>query len=164
MADRIHLVGSLKGKDLVDAYHSFDCFAFASETETQGLVVLEAMAAGLNVVGLKAPGVEDILEDNLNGLLVSRKSENEFAAKLQVLVDKKVDFRNNALATAGEYGKEKCVQKALDIYKSLSKQKPTKRKFDEVSWKDIKKRITTEYNILVKRTKATKYAFYKKKQ
>ena len=53
---RLHLVGSLEGQDLVDAYHAMDVFVFASRSETQGMVLTEAMAAGKPVVALDAPG------------------------------------------------------------------------------------------------------------
>lgn len=54
---RLHLVGALDGQDLVDAYHAMDAFVFASYSETQGMVLAEAMAAGKPVVALDAPGV-----------------------------------------------------------------------------------------------------------
>lgn len=49
-------------------YASADAFLFASETETLGLVILEAMASGLPVVATPAGGVADHLRDGLNGL------------------------------------------------------------------------------------------------
>lgn len=53
---------------LPDLYASCEAFAFASLTETLGLVVLEAMAAGLPVVAAPVGGVRDHLRDNVNGL------------------------------------------------------------------------------------------------
>lgn len=48
--------------DLPDCYAAANLFVFASRTETQGLVLLEAMAAGLPVVALSAMGTTDILD------------------------------------------------------------------------------------------------------
>ena len=70
LTDRLHLAGMLKGKDLVDAYHAMDVFVFASQSETQGLVVTEAMAAGIPVVAVDAPGVREVVKDFVNGRLL----------------------------------------------------------------------------------------------
>lgn len=48
-------------RELADCYAAADAFVFASRTETQGLVLLEAMAAGLPVIALSAMGTADIL-------------------------------------------------------------------------------------------------------
>ena len=47
-----------------------DLFAFASQTETQGLVLAEALAVGLPVVALAGPGVEDSVRDGVDGVVV----------------------------------------------------------------------------------------------
>jgi len=62
-------VGTLQGQDLVDAYHAMDVFAFASLVETQGMVIAEALAAGVPVAAVDAPGVRDVVVDRVNGRL-----------------------------------------------------------------------------------------------
>ncbi len=61
--------GFLKGKDLAAAYASADIFLMASRTETLGLVVLEAMAAGCAVVAADEGGIPDIVRDGVTGHL-----------------------------------------------------------------------------------------------
>jgi glycosyltransferase involved in cell wall biosynthesis len=62
LAGTVRFVGYLeRRKRLPDCYAAADVFVFASRTETQGLVLLEAMAAGLPVVALAAMGTTDIL-------------------------------------------------------------------------------------------------------
>ena len=62
LAGSVRFVGYLeRRKRLPDCYAAADVFVFASRTETQGLVLLEAMAAGLPVVALAAMGTTDIL-------------------------------------------------------------------------------------------------------
>src|SRR5690606_3392577 len=56
LTSRLHLAGVMQGQALADALHAMDLFAFASFSETQGMVLTEAMAAGLPVVALDAPG------------------------------------------------------------------------------------------------------------
>ncbi|MEB3271866.1 MAG: glycosyltransferase family 1 protein [Synechococcus sp.] len=62
-------VGYLAGEDLAAAYASGDAFLFPSSTETLGLVLLEAMAAGCPVVGANRGGIPDIVNDGENGCL-----------------------------------------------------------------------------------------------
>jgi len=76
--NRLHLTGVLRYQDLVDAYFAMDVFAFASLSETQGIVLIEAMAAGLPVVALDAPGVREVVEDYHNGRLLNEMDERSF--------------------------------------------------------------------------------------
>ena len=62
-------VGYLAGEELAAAYASGDAFLFPSSTETLGLVLLEAMAAGCPVVGANRGGIPDIVNDGVNGCL-----------------------------------------------------------------------------------------------
>ncbi|MEB3260611.1 MAG: glycosyltransferase family 1 protein [Cyanobacteriota bacterium] len=62
-------VGYLAGEDLASAYASGDAFLFPSSTETLGLVLLEAMAAGCPVVGANRGGIPDIVSHGENGCL-----------------------------------------------------------------------------------------------
>jgi len=64
-----HFVGYLAGEDLAAAYASGDAFLFPSSTETLGLVLLEAMAAGCPVVATNRGGIPDIVSDGVNGCL-----------------------------------------------------------------------------------------------
>ena len=64
-----NFVGYLEGEELASAYASGDAFLFPSSTETLGLVLLEAMAAGCPVVGANRGGIPDIITDGVNGCL-----------------------------------------------------------------------------------------------
>ena len=64
-----HFVGYLQGLELASAYASADAFIFPSQTETLGLVLLEAMAAGCPVVAVASGGIPDIVTDGVNGYL-----------------------------------------------------------------------------------------------
>lgn len=80
--DQIIFVGYLdRDTQLLDCYHSADVFVFASETETQGLVLLEAMACNLPVVSIASMGSEDVLVDG-HGCLVANNNVNEFSEKV----------------------------------------------------------------------------------
>jgi glycosyltransferase involved in cell wall biosynthesis len=64
-----NFVGYLEGKTLASAYASADAFIFPSRTETLGLVLLEAMAAGCPVVAARSGGIPDIVTHGENGYL-----------------------------------------------------------------------------------------------
>jgi glycosyltransferase involved in cell wall biosynthesis len=61
--------GYLRGEELASAYASSDLFVLPSQTETLGLVVLEAMAAGCPVIAYRAGGVPDAVQDGVTGFL-----------------------------------------------------------------------------------------------
>ena len=59
--DRVHLVGELAQRDLGPYYRDADAFVFASTTETQGLVLLEAMAHGLPIIAVDCPVTREVV-------------------------------------------------------------------------------------------------------
>ncbi len=75
-------VGYLSGNELASAYASGDAFLFPSSTETLGLVLLEAMAAGCPVVGANKGGIPDIISDGKNGCLYNPDGEDDGAVSL----------------------------------------------------------------------------------
>ncbi len=75
-------VGYLSGNELASAYASGDAFLFPSSTETLGLVLLEAMAAGCPVVGANKGGIPDIITDGKNGCLYNPDGEDDGAVSL----------------------------------------------------------------------------------
>jgi glycosyltransferase involved in cell wall biosynthesis len=70
---------------LADCYRAADIFVFASRTETQGLVLLEAMALGLPVVSTAVMGTRDIVGAG-KGALVPQDDEHDFASKVVALL------------------------------------------------------------------------------
>jgi 1,2-diacylglycerol 3-alpha-glucosyltransferase len=70
VADRVHVTGHLPRMEALALVKASDVFIFASQTETQGLVLAEALAAGLPVVALEGPGVAATLRDGIDAVLV----------------------------------------------------------------------------------------------
>jgi len=73
----------LRGAELASAYASSDLFVLPSQTETLGLVLLEAMAAGCPVVACRAGGVPDAVEDGVTGFLFDPDEPHSFASTVQ---------------------------------------------------------------------------------
>ena len=79
-------VGYLAGEELASAYASGDAFLFPSSTETLGLVLLEAMAAGCPVVGARRGGIPDIVSDGVNGFLYDPDKEGSLTTAVANLL------------------------------------------------------------------------------
>ena len=73
--------GAVPHKNLPVYYQAADLFVFASLTETQGIVILEAMASGLPVIALKDDAFREIVTDNKNGFLIDPNSSPAFFVK-----------------------------------------------------------------------------------
>jgi glycosyltransferase involved in cell wall biosynthesis len=82
----VTFLGSLYHEDLAMAYAAADIFVFPSATETLGLVAIEAMSAGLPVVGARRGGIPDIVVDGETGLLFDPNDTEDFARALHYLI------------------------------------------------------------------------------
>jgi glycosyltransferase involved in cell wall biosynthesis len=111
----VTFTGYLRGEELARAYASGDIFAFPSRTETFGQVVLEAMASGLPVVGMRAEGVRDTVEDGKTGFLLDIEdlSEQEQIAGYQQLLTRLVE-QPALRQTMGLAAKEAASQRTWD--------------------------------------------------
>lgn len=89
LGESVRWIGYLDRRGpLLDCYRSGDAFVFASRTETQGLVLLEAMALGVPVVSTAEMGTRDLLAAG-RGALVAREEVREFSAAVaRVLTDR----------------------------------------------------------------------------
>lgn len=148
---RLHLVGSLEGQSLVDAYQALDVFAFASCSETQGMVLTEAMAAGKPVVALDAPGVREVVVDGDNGRLLPAPDPEGFAAALGTLeaasAAQRRQFEQAARATAAQFSIERCGRRLLGLYEWLAGRRPHEPK-DESAWHHAMEEIKAEWELL----------------
>lgn len=83
----VQFVGNLdRATALLDCFRAGDVFVFASRTETQGLVLLEAMALGVPVVAIAEMGAVDILKAG-EGALIAPADEQAFADAVCLLLD-----------------------------------------------------------------------------
>ncbi len=85
ITERVLFTGRVPFEQIPAYLKAADLFAFASVTETQGLVTLEAMAAGLPVVAVAGPGTSDIVEDGAQGYLVQNDPQ-DLAKKMITLI------------------------------------------------------------------------------
>ncbi|MGI0487642.1 glycosyltransferase family 4 protein [Pantanalinema rosaneae CENA516] len=117
-----HFVGYLQGEELASAFASADAFIFPSRTETLGLVLLEAMAAGCPVVAARSGGIPDIVEDGVNGYLFDPADEHGAIAATQRLLaraDERETLRRNARQEAERWGWSAATRQLRHYYQKI---------------------------------------------
>jgi 1,2-diacylglycerol 3-alpha-glucosyltransferase len=123
LADRLVLAGKLTGRSLADAYRAMDLFVFSSKSETQGMVLTEAMAAGRPVIALDASGAREVVKDRENGrLLEADASPERFAEAVGDFFgspETAEKWRKSAAATAEAFSRESSARKMEDLYRSV---------------------------------------------
>ena len=85
--DRVHFAGVRPHEGLAAWYQAADLFLFASETETQGLVLAEAAACGVPAVAVSAPGCDEVVRDGETGVLAKADPASLGEAVVGLLVD-----------------------------------------------------------------------------
>ena len=119
-----YFVGYLSGTELGSAFASADAFIFPSRTETLGLVLLEAMAAGCPVVAARSGGIPDIVTDGVNGYLFEPKSDDAgaIAATLRLLEEKqeREAIRQNAREEAERWGWSAATRQLQNYYQEVA--------------------------------------------
>lgn len=102
--DVVTFVGNVPNEQVRDYLAASDLFLFASKSETQGIVLAEAMATGIPVTAVHATGADDIIEDGVNGFLTEEKEE-VWAAKVTEALEPETNSRMKraALISAENY-------------------------------------------------------------
>jgi glycosyltransferase involved in cell wall biosynthesis len=115
-------VGYLAGEDLASAYASGDAFLFPSSTETLGLVLLEAMAAGCPVVGANRGGIPDIVSDGKNGCLYDPNDPPSLISALRRLLGDAItrsELRRAARLEAERWGWAGATEQLRTYYRQV---------------------------------------------
>lgn len=100
LANIVKFVGAIPPEEMATWYQLGDAFLFASQSETQGMVILEAMAAGLPVVAVRSSGIDDVVVDAVNGYKTPANQE-QWRAKVQQLLEQP-EHREELAAAAVE--------------------------------------------------------------
>lgn len=104
ISDAVTFVGNVPNEEMKDYLGACDLFLFASKSETQGIVLAEAFAAGLPAVAVHAVGSDDIIENGVNGFLTDEREEEWAAKAMEALkAQNHGRMRRAALLTAGNY-------------------------------------------------------------
>ncbi|MEL4894653.1 glycosyltransferase [Crocosphaera sp. Alani8] len=117
-----HFIGYLQGLELASAFASADAFVFPSTTETLGLVLLEAMAAGCPVVAANSGGIPDIVTDGVNGYLFEPTDPNGSimaTKRLLAATEEREQLRSNARQEAEKWGWAAATRQLQRYYDSV---------------------------------------------
>ena len=121
LAEEIRFTGKIPNQEIAPYFAAADGFLFASKTETQGIVILEAFAGKTPVIAVEASGVKDIVKSGYNGILTAEDTE-QFAGELasflengQIRERMEVCARQSALA----YREEAVALRAVHYYNSV---------------------------------------------
>jgi len=108
---------------LMRSYYNADLFIFASQSETQGLVLAEAMSQGTPVIALQGPGQRDLIEHGKNGYLIYNQQEMQNAVELlqqnPFLIER---LQKNAFETAQQFTPEKVTSSLVHFYHDIINQ------------------------------------------
>lgn len=148
--DRLRVTGQLDAQPLADAYHAMDLFAFASQSETQGMVLAEAMTAGVPVVAVDAVGAREVVSNGVNGRLLPSEEAASFTAALAQVEQLPDDERQQMIATARRTGDRfsmaRSVDRLIDLYQQAAgagRGAP----YDDSTWSAVLRRIEKEWEI-----------------
>jgi len=115
--DRVVFTGFLSDDDLPTAYASSESLVIASTFETQGLVVLEALASGTPVVGIRFRAIPEFIEEGKNGCLFDPSSCADAIRRCLVRGE---SMMMSAVSSAREYSVETCTIKLEKAYEKAA--------------------------------------------
>jgi len=127
LTHNVRFVGYLdRAEALLDCYRAADVFVFASRTETQGLVLLEAMTLGVPVVSTSVMGTRDILAPGKGALIALEDVQDFAAATVRVLSDAALRERlsREAIEYAASWGAPQMARRLEAFYRQLISRVP----------------------------------------
>lgn len=146
VADRVEFTGVIPFDEVPPHLKAADLFVFASRTETQGLVTMEAMAADLPVVAVDATGTRDVLTHQQEGLLTDNDSQALAQAMERVLGDEELfhRFKEAAQKRAESLDMKLQAERLVDVYHQAIEDKKADRLVPVDKGKKIFRKIIDE--------------------
>lgn len=128
LSDSVFFLGAFPPETLPQIYADADIFVFASQTETQGLVILEALASSLPIVAVKDAVFHEILDHGKNSYMVKKDAKLFAESVFTLLNDKKLHamFAKNSLETAKKFSIQQTADNLEKVYEELIKEASSK--------------------------------------
>ena len=121
------------------------------KSETQGMVLVEAMAAGIPVVALDAPGARDVIIHNKNGWLIDSDDPAAFVSALKQASfhsrEDEAQLQQALQQTAEEFSMNRSAERALALYTTLSCEQPCPKETEDSLWDSALRVIGEEWKI-----------------
>ena len=136
IGDRVRFVGFVPRADVDRYYAAADLFVFPSITETQGLVVQEAMAYGLPAVAIAGGGASSGIEPGVNGLVVRNDPDDFARAVLRVFADETLHTGMSAAAARSVrgHGLDEMAEGVLEVYRRAIHARSQEARPDRFAW------------------------------
>lgn len=130
LQENIELIGTVDFREISKYYLASDLFVFASTTETQGMVILEAMAGHTPVVAVRSSGIDDVINDDYNGYKTEEEVEAWAKRVDKILSDSSLhnNLRKNAREMAERYSIINMARDAEDVYRKIFQLRSNKNK------------------------------------
>jgi glycosyltransferase involved in cell wall biosynthesis len=123
----VHLTGTLPRPEALARIAGADLFLFTSRTETQGLVLAEALSAGLPAVAVDGPGVSDSVRDGIDGVIVDALPADSLVPRLAAAVaelaegrEGRIAMAERARADAGRFSVQRRVAEVEALYRGVA--------------------------------------------
>lgn len=126
--NNVIFTGKVKWEETPLYYNLADIFVTASHTETQGLTVIEAMAASVPVIALDDESFRNTVIDGLTGYLF--KNKREYLNRMNELInskEKRIKMGNQSRINSEQYSSKYFAERVLDVYKMALNGKPLKK-------------------------------------
>ena len=141
IVDQVHFTGMVPYHEIPSYLVAADAFVTASVTEVHPLSVIEAMAAGLPVLGIHSPGVSDTVESGETGFLVPEEDLAAFTARMVRLVTDAEERRamgEKARQAAKKYSIERTSQIMLEHYTTVTRQAQGNKNSLRARWQRLR--------------------------
>jgi glycosyltransferase involved in cell wall biosynthesis len=146
ITSQVEFTGRIPFDEVPAHVKAADIFCFASITETQGLVTMEAMAAGLPVVAVDATGTSDAVDNGVEGLLTENDSTALGQAIKRVLDDQELQarLRANAIKKAEAFDMIVQARKMVGVYEQAIEDKKAGKRI-QVDMGLLKSKLKANY-------------------
>lgn len=131
LTDKVFFTGFVNNSVLHEHYPKYDLFMTASTMETQGLVILEAIACGLPAVGVNSFAIPELVQEGKNGFNAEPFNTRQIADRATEILSSKELYRKfseNSLEIAKHHEISECVTKMEKVYESVAALKGKKKK------------------------------------
>ena len=121
LEENVKFTGRVMLPDLVDLYLSADAFVTASETETQGIVLIEGAACGLPLIAVDAGAVKELCQNHKNGILCEPGNTEQIArAMVKILSDESLreKYSEASLEIAKKHDLRRTLNRFIEIYQT----------------------------------------------
>ncbi len=143
LEDTVFLLGSIPPESMGKYYSASDIFVFASQSETQGIVLLEAMAGSCPVVAIRSSGIDDIIREEYNGFKTT-ESADLWSDKILLLMENPEllkQMSKNAYTFCKDFSIEKMAEKAEKEYLRVISSLNHRKAGEDIHYQSMRKTL-----------------------